>query len=348
MWHENSLGDQAYFFPREEGAPCMFNGAIVPLVDGRLCAFPSAGEAAMYMVVSDSNAKWKGEPLPTPEEERLGHWCAFLGQVPVQVEGAVRCGDFIGPAEDGSGLGVVVGALGSCPVIGIALAGKDSESVGAVKTLCFAGFNALTPLGADFRRLFAQARRVQSSVEALWRNVEECENSISAMQASTEERSRRLCSLEKRIEVVECVAGPPAAAAGELCAGTGAGVRPRWMQQLRRAALLVMGVVVIALLSAIVDGWRRYDARVQAKWGRWKAQAQHNWTTWPGHDWRNSTAQPWGHWSGGGWYGREGSGAAAAATGAAAKGAAATGATAAGAGEAGAVEAAAAAAQERP
>ena len=28
----------------------------------------------IYMVVSDKNAKWKGEPIPTPEEETQGHW----------------------------------------------------------------------------------------------------------------------------------------------------------------------------------------------------------------------------------------------------------------------------------
>lgn len=25
--------------------------------------------------------KWKGEPLPSPQEEHFGHWCCFLGQV---------------------------------------------------------------------------------------------------------------------------------------------------------------------------------------------------------------------------------------------------------------------------
>ena len=82
LWDESSLGDQAYFFPRRIGEEPCFNGAIVALVDGMLtCEAIAGGGNAMYMVVSDNNAKWKGEPLPTPEEEKLGHWCAFLGQV---------------------------------------------------------------------------------------------------------------------------------------------------------------------------------------------------------------------------------------------------------------------------
>ena len=36
------------------------------------------GDARMrqgiYMVVSDKNAKWKGEPIPLPVAETKGHW----------------------------------------------------------------------------------------------------------------------------------------------------------------------------------------------------------------------------------------------------------------------------------
>jgi hypothetical protein len=169
MWDEGSLGDQAYFFPREGGCPPLSNGAIVSLADGALrgltreaCEDPRT----LYLVVSDSNAKWKGEPIPTKEEEALGHWCAFLGQVPVRVEGAVRCGEAIGPKPDGSGLGVAT-ALGQGPVIGIALASKSEEQAGVVKTLCFAGFNALAPLGADFRQLFLRTDALAAQARSL-------------------------------------------------------------------------------------------------------------------------------------------------------------------------------------
>ena len=32
------------------------------------------GLQGIYMVVSDNNAKWKGEPIPSAEEETKGHW----------------------------------------------------------------------------------------------------------------------------------------------------------------------------------------------------------------------------------------------------------------------------------
>jgi hypothetical protein len=166
MWDEGSLGDQAYFFFRESGTDAYPNGSIISLVDGHLKGLTAESckdPRTLYLVVSDNNAKWKGEPIPTKEEESLGHWCAFLGQVPVKVEGPVCCGDFIGPKGDGSGLGVVT-AMGRGSVIGIALATKPEVGVGVVKTLCFAGFNALAPLGEDFRKLFNRFGELESKV----------------------------------------------------------------------------------------------------------------------------------------------------------------------------------------
>jgi hypothetical protein len=96
LWDESSLGDQAYFFPRRPGQTPFCNGAIVTLIDGCLSSGPpAANERVMYMVVSDNNAKWKGEPLPTPEEERLGHWCAFLGQVRARAAECFAMGEMI-------------------------------------------------------------------------------------------------------------------------------------------------------------------------------------------------------------------------------------------------------------
>ena len=75
----------------------MFNGAIAALREGVLCPVDDLSTAEMLLVVSDDNAKWKGEPYPTPEQEKSGHWCAYLGQVPLRVKGAVKAGQYLGP-----------------------------------------------------------------------------------------------------------------------------------------------------------------------------------------------------------------------------------------------------------
>ena len=122
MWDCDSKGDQAYFFMRKSGMGPFPNGAIVRIRGGVVVTDDDFvdSDPGLLMVVSDRNAKWKGDPHPTPEQEALGHWCCFLGQVPVTVEGVVKCGDFIGPKGDGSGLGIVC-KLGTSPVIGVAL-----------------------------------------------------------------------------------------------------------------------------------------------------------------------------------------------------------------------------------
>ena len=98
-WDEDCKGDQAYFFFREDGTSYFSNGSIVVLRNGRLDALRAGDyvergisgqtldandkhtDVPIFLVVSDNNAKWKGAPLPTKEEEKHGHWCAFLGQV---------------------------------------------------------------------------------------------------------------------------------------------------------------------------------------------------------------------------------------------------------------------------
>jgi hypothetical protein len=86
------------------------NGSVVALKQGQLVPATSSNilEAEMLLVVSDLNAKWKGEPYPSPEQEEEGHWCAFLGQVPLWVDGPVKAGEYLGPVGDGSGLAKVV------------------------------------------------------------------------------------------------------------------------------------------------------------------------------------------------------------------------------------------------
>lgn len=122
----------------------MLNGSIVALKNGVLCPVTNYDDAEMFLVVSDENAKWKGEPFPTPEQEKVGHWCAYLGQVPLVVRGPVRAGQYLGPCSDGSGMARAV-ELGEGPVVGIALSGRTTSG-GIVKAMVSVGLNALSSL----------------------------------------------------------------------------------------------------------------------------------------------------------------------------------------------------------
>lgn len=227
VWNADSKGDQAYFFKRRTGVMPVFNGAIVGVISGelvkddayahqRVVGPAGAGEEeeegdgsegrGLWMVVSDKNAKWKGEPLPTPEEEEAGHWCCFLGQVPVCVEGVVRSGDHIGPKCDGSGLGRVVQPGRAQPVIGIALADKANSAPGIVKTLCFAGLNALSESAASdqlselFERMLETEKRLaalEDKVKGVAGNVQDIEMGVVGTRGEVETLAARVSLIER-------------------------------------------------------------------------------------------------------------------------------------------------------
>jgi len=224
MWSCDSRGDQAYFFMRKEGQAEFANGAIVRIRDGVVvsdCDFDDANPG-LLMVISDKNAKWKGEPHPLPQHEPLGHWCCFLGQVPVTVEGVVQCGDFIGPKGDGSGVGIKV-QLGCGPVIGVALVNKDYAKAAVIKTMSFAGLNAINQ-GSDFKEVFNGMREMAAEVDSLRsqvRAVEQCVDNVTVQVGNTDGHVQDLRSrleqslgwLNSRINKMEANISTPVAMA---------------------------------------------------------------------------------------------------------------------------------------
>ena len=146
VWSQHSRGDQAYFFYRRAGEAPFSNGSVVALNGGQLMRAKDVSSAELFLVVSDQNALWKGEPHPPHEHEEDGHWCAFLGQVPMWIEGPVKAGQYLGPVGDGSGMAKVV-QPGKDPAVGIALECKGSE-LKPLKCLVSVGLNALNAVVA--------------------------------------------------------------------------------------------------------------------------------------------------------------------------------------------------------
>mmetsp|Transcript_15933 Transcript_15933/g.24815 ORF Transcript_15933/g.24815 Transcript_15933/m.24815 type:complete len:403 (+) Transcript_15933:368-1576(+) len=205
MWNADSKGDQAYFFKRKERGSIPFrNGAIVSLVEGEIVPDNhTQSGAGLYMVVSDNNAKWKGEPIPTKDEETQGHWCAFLGQVPVVVDGPIRCGEHIGPKQDGSGFGVKA-VLGQAPVIGIALFDKSTATPGIVKTLVFAGLNALSQsqgTKAGYDSLLSKV--LEEQMVELQQNMEMLQTDVRDMQVAMDGAMGQQLQMEDRLNAME-------------------------------------------------------------------------------------------------------------------------------------------------
>eukprot|EP00286_Rhodomonas_abbreviata_P011588 CAMPEP_0181339324 /NCGR_PEP_ID=MMETSP1101-20121128/29187_1 /TAXON_ID=46948 /ORGANISM="Rhodomonas abbreviata, Strain Caron Lab Isolate" /LENGTH=758 /DNA_ID=CAMNT_0023450269 /DNA_START=69 /DNA_END=2346 /DNA_ORIENTATION=- len=202
MWNEASKGDQAYFFPRKAQIEPFFNGSIVALRDGVLVPADSLQSADIFLVVSDKNAKWKGEPHPPKDQEHLGHWCAYLGQVPLQVVGPVKAGSYLGPVGDGSGLARVV-RPGEGPVVGIALAAKDGGEAGVVKAMVSVGLNALSvPMETQRDQREEVLRRVDG-VGAVAEQARSAKEQAARAVAVAEKTEGKVNGLQHKVDGIE-------------------------------------------------------------------------------------------------------------------------------------------------
>mmetsp|Transcript_13382 Transcript_13382/g.31353 ORF Transcript_13382/g.31353 Transcript_13382/m.31353 type:complete len:764 (+) Transcript_13382:94-2385(+) len=206
LWTATSKGDQAYFFQRKAGQAPFPNGAIVALSCGNLVPADAECEAEMLLVVSDLNAKWKGDPHPTPEQEARGHWCAYLGQVPIRVHGAVKAGQYIGPAGDGSGYGKVC-VPGEDPVVGLALADKEAGAEeDVVKCMVSVGLNVLATRPATLsedreqqliQRISSSGRRVRALCDDARRAAEHAQRKVAALSSHVHAIQAQLNGLEQ-------------------------------------------------------------------------------------------------------------------------------------------------------
>jgi len=208
IWSETSKGDQAYFFTRKEGLSPFFNGAVVALKEGFLVPADDL-DAEMFLVVSDKNALWKGEPHPTKEQEKLGHWCAYLGQVPLKVKGKAKAGDYLGPVGDGSGLVHVV-KPGQHPVVAMALDSKPEENVAVVKAMVSIGLNALSKLQAprsddanSFDKLLKKLESASATVALARKEVKEAQLAASKAIDAVEKVESNVSGLQKRMGGLE-------------------------------------------------------------------------------------------------------------------------------------------------
>lgn len=199
LWSQFSRGDQAYFFFRNAEHAPFSNGAVVALKGGQLVAADQALEAELYLVVSDKNALWKGEPHPTPEQEEEGHWCAFLGQVPLWVEGPVKAGQYLGPVGDGSGLAKVV-RPGAQPAVAIALEEK-AAGLTALKCMVSVGLNSLHVVSqtgaAEQAEAASQRSQVLKRLDSASVSVQRvCAKAASAQRAAAEAKAAASAAAE--------------------------------------------------------------------------------------------------------------------------------------------------------
>eukprot|EP00658_Telonema_sp_P-2_P039508 TRINITY_DN28259_c0_g1_i2.p1 TRINITY_DN28259_c0_g1~~TRINITY_DN28259_c0_g1_i2.p1 ORF type:complete len:300 (-),score=21.23 TRINITY_DN28259_c0_g1_i2:4-903(-) len=85
-------GDLGYWYPRGDGVETLPAGSPAVLREGSLYEPRAELEPnEMLVVVSDHNVKYKGGyiPMKGSQEEKRGHWCAWIGVVQMQVKECV-------------------------------------------------------------------------------------------------------------------------------------------------------------------------------------------------------------------------------------------------------------------
>ena len=96
--------DYAEYLKRNIEERDLFPGEIVGVRGGEISL--NTDHADHYMVVSTAPAILGN--LPSPERKELFEKVAFMGQVPVKVQGSVQAGDYILPSGKNDGIGIAV------------------------------------------------------------------------------------------------------------------------------------------------------------------------------------------------------------------------------------------------
>jgi len=188
--YKTGSADFAEFLPRGDAQVKMKSGEIVGIREGKIAHL---ADAESFMVVSRAPAllgNFPGEGKVSDYEK-----IAFIGQVPVKVQGKVKSGDFILASEKGDGTGIAL-ATSEIPVesmhrvVGRAWESNFSEDLKEVNTVV--GLDQTSLLIPALQRLEEKNRQLVAENEALNKKFAE-------LLTRDEAREARLARLEQNL-----------------------------------------------------------------------------------------------------------------------------------------------------
>lgn len=198
--YESGSGDYAEWLPRRDSGEALSFGDIVGIHGGRVAR--DTDEADQLLVVSYKPIVLGNMPPPTDVDQH--EMVAFMGQVPVKVEGIVHRGDFILTSGRGDGRGRAVAPedlhprdLAEC----VGVAWDDSEFPG----------NKLVRVAIGLQpRVLSEMLREQNG------RVGKLEAELANTRAALDETRLQLAELTERVERLSMAgAAPTAVAAAE-------------------------------------------------------------------------------------------------------------------------------------
>ena len=189
--------DYAEYLLKDDPAEEIVPGQIVSVRNGRIVA--RGAPADHYMVVTN-HAIVAGN-RPSEEEADLakrGLVC-FIGQVPVQVGGPVKSGDFILASEKEDGTGIAMPARSITPdamhrVVGRAWESSNEEGLKTINTVV--GLDQTSLAAPVLERLACENRELRATNNVLATKIAAYEEKLTALEARDEAREARLTQLE--------------------------------------------------------------------------------------------------------------------------------------------------------
>ena len=135
--------------------------------------------------------------FPGKEQEHLFRKVAFLGQVPVKVQGPVHRGDFILPSGKNDGTGIAVSPKTLTPdkygqIVGVAWQSSSSTTLHMVNTEV--GLHAVIRLlGEQSLRKERQLEQLLLTVQAMQTRLQQLENRVVAMKTLIRQNNSNPC-----------------------------------------------------------------------------------------------------------------------------------------------------------
>ena len=90
----------------------------------------------------------------------------------------------------------------------MALVDKEGQQAGVIKTMCFAGLNAIHS-GGDFKTVFANMREISAHVECLESQVRAVEQSVGTVSQQVEDTGGHVNYLHSRLNQIESAMSRP-------------------------------------------------------------------------------------------------------------------------------------------
>lgn len=197
--YDSSGSDYAEYLPLQNPDKDIEPGEVVGIVDGEITRQTSGAE--QVLVISD-RAIVKGNSPGQSAEDRTGYEiCAFIGQVPVQVQGQVDGGDLIVPSGNDDGTGRAVAPADYRPEDGpiVGRAWEPTEEEGPSEVTVAVGLETGKALEPAIDSLGNDLVQKEERIEELAANTDTLREENRRLQEANEQLRSRIARLEAHV-----------------------------------------------------------------------------------------------------------------------------------------------------